>query len=85
MYTTVYTGLMKNITFSVEDSDIEAARARARDEQTTLNEKVREWIRDYGCANDRQEQARRAMATIRDLRTRIKIDRKYTRDEMNER
>lgn len=76
---------MKNITFNVDESDIEAARARAREEQTTLNEKVREWIRDYACASDRREQARRAMEVIRDLQTRITIDRKYTRDEMNER
>ena len=33
--------MLKNITFSAEEQIIEAARARARDEKTTLNEKFR--------------------------------------------
>lgn len=77
---------MKNITFSADESKIEAARAKAQREQSTLNEEFRRWLDDY--VEDEvggPERARRAMETIERLRQRIHIDRKFTRDEMNAR
>ena len=38
---------MKNITLSADDKLIEAARSRARSEQTTLNEQFRRWLAEY--------------------------------------
>lgn len=38
---------MKNITLSAEAHLIEAARARAQAENTTLNEQFRCWLADY--------------------------------------
>lgn len=38
---------MKNITLSADDKLIEAARERARAEQTTLNEQFRRWLANY--------------------------------------
>jgi hypothetical protein len=38
---------MKNITLSADEHWIEAARARARAEQMTLNEQFRIWLEDY--------------------------------------
>ncbi len=38
---------MKNIILSADDKLIEAARERARVEQTTLNEQFRRWLADY--------------------------------------
>ena len=74
---------MKNITLSADDKLIEAARERARAEQTTLNEQFRRWLADYV----RQEhQTESAMALIDELRGQVRTGGcKFTRDEMNER
>ena len=74
--------MMKNITLSADERLIEAARERARAEHTTLNEQFRLWLADYV---QREQQAGRAMATIRELRGKLRVGRKLTRDEMNER
>ena len=46
---------MKNITLSAEESLIEAARARARAEQTTLNEEFRRWLASYAQTRGRMD------------------------------
>ena len=74
---------MKNITLSADEKLIEAARERARAEHTTLNEQFRRWLADY---TQREQQADRAMAVIKDLQRYVRTGgRKFTRDEMNER
>ena len=73
---------MKNITLSADEGLIEAARERARAEQTTLNEQFRLWLAYYA---RREQQAQRAMETIRELRGKLRVGRRLTRDEMNER
>ena len=74
---------MKNITLSADERLIEAARARARTEHTTLNEQFRLWLADYA---GRRQQAQAAMAVVAELRGRLRTGgRKFTRDEMNER
>lgn len=73
---------MKNITLSADEELIEAARKRARVEHTTLNEQFRLWLADYA---HREQQAERAMAVVRELRGKLRVGRRLTRDEMNER
>lgn len=74
---------MKNITFSADERLIEEARARAREQHTTLNEAFRQWLADY---SGRAERARRASDTIRHLQGYVRTGgRKFTREEMNER
>jgi hypothetical protein len=74
---------MKNITLSADDKLIEAARERARAEQTTLNEQFRRWLADYV---QKEQQPDSAMALIEELRGQVRTGgRKFTRDEMNER
>lgn len=74
---------MKNITLSADDKLIEAARARARAEQTTLNEQFRRWLADYV---NRQQQAEEAMAILHELQGKVRTGgKKFTRDGMNER
>jgi hypothetical protein len=74
---------MKNITLSAEEHLIEAARARARAERTTLNEQFCRWLGEYA---RRQEKADAAMAVIDELRGRLRTGgRRFTRSEMNER
>ena len=75
--------MVKNITLSADENLIEAARARAQAEGTTLNEKFRLWLDGYV---GRRQQADAAVATIRALRGRLATGgRKFTREEMNER
>jgi hypothetical protein len=74
---------MKNITLSAEEHLIEAARARARGEGTTLNEQFRRWLGEYA---QRQKKTDAAMAVIDELRGRLRTGgRRFTRQEMNER
>lgn len=73
---------MKNITLSAEETLIEAARARARSEHTTLNEQFRQWLEDYARQRSRMQQYDAAVA---ELRGKVRVGRKLSRDEMNER
>jgi hypothetical protein len=73
---------MKNITLSADEKLIEAARARARAEHTTLNEQFRRWLEDYA---RHQERLERYDELIAELRGKVRVGRKLTRDEMNER
>ena len=73
---------MKNITLSADGSLIEAARQRARTEHTTLNEAFRQWLADYAQA---QQRVQRSDDVLAQLRGRLVVGRKLSRDEMNTR
>ncbi|MFO8033062.1 MAG: hypothetical protein R6U22_11005 [Desulfohalobiaceae bacterium] len=73
---------MKNITLSADENLIESARARARREQTTLNNEFRRWLQSYV---GQEQKVDLAQATLHKLRGKVRIGRKLTRDEMNER
>ena len=73
---------MKRITFSADENLIAAARRRAMEEHTTLNEQFRLWLKNYV---GREQQVARAMRTIRELQGKFRVGRKLTREEMNER
>jgi hypothetical protein len=74
---------MKNVTLSADEHLIEAARERARRENSTLNEQFRRWLASYAGREDRADAAMRVIAELRsDLRT---GGRRFTRDEMHER
>ena len=72
---------MKNITLTADDALIEAARERARSENTTLNEQFRLWLASYA----RQQQMRQYEQVMSGLRGKLVVGRKLSRDEMNER
>ena len=73
---------MKNITISVDEKLFEAAEERAQAEHTTVNEQIQLWLEDYARRRQRLEEFDRLTA---DLRGKVRIGRKLTRDEMNER
>ena len=73
---------MKNITLSADDELIETARRRARSEHTTLNEQFRRWLEEYAQPEQRLQ---RYDAVMAQLRGKVRVGRKLTRDEMNER
>ena len=72
---------MKNITMTADAALIEAARERARSENTTLNEQFRLWLAGYA-RKQRMQQYEQVMSG---LRGKLVVGRKLTRDEMNER
>jgi hypothetical protein len=73
---------MKNITLSADEKMIESARERARSEHTTLNEQFRRWLAEYAHTRERMQRYDDVMAK---LRGQLKVGRKLTRDDMNER
>lgn len=73
---------MRNITLSADDELIEAARERARTEHTTLNEEFRRWLADYAQPGQRLHHYDAVMAQVRG---KVRVGHKLTRDEMNER
>ncbi len=73
---------MKNITLSADERLIEAARARARAHKSSLNKEFQRWLADYV---QREQQADEAMRVARELQGRVRVGRKLSREEMNER
>lgn len=74
---------MKNVTLSVDEHLIDAARARAEAEHTILNEQFRRWLSDYV---GREPRTDAAMALIEELQGKYATGgRTFTRDELNER
>ena len=79
----VYTLCVKNVTLSADDGLLEAARAKARAANRTLNDEFREWLETYV---GREDTLDRAMTVI----DRIAVYAStggyhFSRDEMNER
>lgn len=74
---------MKNVTLSADERLIEAARARARADQTTLNAEFRRWLADYAAG---EERATVHHELLKSLRAKVKTGgRRFSREEMNER
>jgi hypothetical protein len=77
----VYTILVKNITLSADEHLIEEARETARAQHTTLNAAFREWLVEFSARKARMQEYDALMERL----SYFKVDRKFTRDEMNER
>jgi hypothetical protein len=77
----VYTVLVKNITLSADENLIEQARQAAAEQHTTLNAAFREWLEQF---SGRARRAREFDEFMERMKY-FSVDRKYTRDELNER
>ena len=73
---------MKNITFSADANLIEAARHLATVRNTTLNAEFRVWLSNYV---QHATQGDQAMRTVDELRGKLQVGRKVSREEANER
>ncbi len=74
--------MIKNVTLTLEEGVLEKIRAKAAAQHKTLNHLFREWAAQYvGVGRNRSEQYQALMKKIGYNR----INRKLTRDEMNER
>ena len=77
----MYTIIVRNITFSADETEIDRAREVARSEHKTLNDAFREWLAQYASRSVREEEIAELYRSLRHVRA----GRKFTRDEMNER
>jgi len=78
----VYIGdMIKNITFTADETTIQLARKRAAIENITLNELVRRWLAQYVTHTSSANQYEDVMNQLSYARA----GRKFSRDEMNER
>jgi hypothetical protein len=77
----VYTNLVKNITLSADEELIEQARLAAKARHTTLNAAFREWLAQF----TEQQGHTQEFDALLDRLSYLKINRKFSRDEMNER
>ncbi len=75
-------GVVKNITFSADENWIEAGRQRTQTENTALHEQFRLWLETYARRKQLATEAANAMET---LQGKLRVGRKFTREEMNER
>lgn len=77
----MYTVPVKNITLSADENLIEQARKAAADQHTTLNAAFRQWLEQY---SGRQRWLQEFDALMERTKY-VQADRKYTREELNER
>lgn len=80
----VYTGLVRNVTFTADEQLIEQARAIARSQHKTLNVAFREWLSQYARQGEQDGVVQEYRALMARLRH-VESSGPYTRDEMNER
>ncbi|MCC5807491.1 MAG: hypothetical protein JJU00_14295 [Opitutales bacterium] len=73
---------MKNITLSAQEDLIERGRQVARDRRTTLNHLFRDWLAGLDGADLR---AAEHEAIMESTSGKVKVGRKFSREEMNER
>jgi hypothetical protein len=73
---------VKNITLSADEALIGAARERARSDHTTLNEASRRWLAEYAHQRERMQRYDEVMASLRGS---VKVGRKLSREQRNER
>lgn len=73
--------IMKNITFSADESLIQKARDKAQKENTSLNKRFREWLERYASRSESEEEIEAILKKF----NYAKAGRSFSRDEMNER
>lgn len=78
----VYTMVVRNITFSADEELIESARAVAKRNDRSLNDEFRDWLAKYAASGSNDKFSYRKLV---EQLGEVKMTRKYTRDEMNER
>ena len=73
--------MLKNITLSAEERLIKAARNRAQQERTTLNNLFRDWLARYAGQDNVSSEFRKLMRQLKH----VNAGRKFSREEMNAR
>jgi hypothetical protein len=78
---------MREITLSADEELIERASKRATREQMSLNEAFQKWLEQYATIDQpaTETSTRPSFEEVMRRLSYVKFDRKFTRDEMNER
>lgn len=76
---------MKNITFSAQEESIEKARKVAFLRHRTLNELFREWLDSIDEDANRSENNTKTFANLWEQTNYLRVGKKVSREEMNER
>jgi hypothetical protein len=77
--------MARNITLNADEKTIDTARALMKAEGTSLNEQFKLWLDGYIAEHHRKQQVEAALATLDAMAGKLKVGRKLTREEMNER
>lgn len=72
---------MKNVTFRIQEDMLRKAREKAGKEKKSLNNLVNQWLKNYSGVQDETFDVGKYLDRIKG----VKIGRKFTREEMNER
>jgi len=75
----------RNITLNADEETIDTARALMKAEGTSLNEQFKLWLDAYIAEHRRKQQVEAALVTLDAMAGKLKVGRKLTREEMNER
>ena len=73
--------MLKNITLSADQNLIKKAREKARRENTTLNQRFREWLNRYIQIGNQSSEYEQLMNKL----DHINSGKKFSRDELNKR
>lgn len=73
--------MLKNVTLSADEVLIARARQRAEQKKSTLNSEFRRWLEQYVDTPNNLEEMAEFFARF----DYVKIGKKFTRDELNER
>lgn len=73
--------MLKNITLSTDDKLLQKAREKALKNKKTLNMLFREWLEEYTRDNSNQLNYKELMKHLEH----VKVGRKFSREELNER
>ena len=84
-HSATYTVLMKNITLSVDETVIRAAKLYAVERGSTVNALVREFLTGIAQREDRSRKARQRIRELSERSTARIGPRTWTRDELHER
>ena len=77
-------GVQRNLTLTIDEDVLREARKVALDRNTSVNQLVRDYLVELSGIAERRRKAKAAIEQMfRD--THIRIDRKWTRDELHER
>jgi len=72
---------MTNVTFRIQEDMLRKAREKAGKERKSLNHLVNQWLKNYSVAQDAAFDVRKYLDRVKG----VKVGRKFTREEMNER
>lgn len=72
---------MKNVTFRIQEDMLRKAREKAGKERKSLNNLINQWLKNYSATQDEAFDVHKYLERVRG----VKIGRKFTREEMNER